>query len=357
MCLNELAQVGDAFISCYIHEIPSFIETKLVKAYAALHSSLPFFKVFRSIDHASCYVAERKDHPSTVLVFKIRNRQVEVLNEMIEIEPQEIRRFAYYIFGRFDKVDIINFKALQTTADHFGFPVQRYNSKDTYVITLPGTPQEYADSLGKSTRAYIRKKMNRVLLDFPSFTSRFFINEEIDEDLVRKIIKFSENKINANGVKLSHDVEQILALVKMCGFVSVLLINGRVCAGWISYQIDSNYFGAVTGYDPQYEKHGVGNICMHLTICESILRGGAKYDLGGGMFEYKHRMLAKTCSMDALNIYRSYSKMLVNFDTVAKSAAAGYVGLLKKVLHKNKQKPWAKCVFDCFYFFRNKLAK
>jgi CelD/BcsL family acetyltransferase involved in cellulose biosynthesis len=199
--------------------------------------------------------------------------------------------------------------------------------------------------------------MSRVLRDFPSFTSRFFINEQIDEDLIRKIIKFSENKINANGVKLFHDVGQILALAKMCGFVSVLLINGRVCAGLVSYQIDSNYFGAITGYDPQYGKHGVGKICFHLTICESILRGGAKYDLGGGLFAYKQRMLAQTCSMDELNIYRSYGKMLVNFDMVAKAAAAGYVSLLKKVLHKNRQKAWAKCVFECFYFFRNKLAK
>jgi hypothetical protein len=357
MYLNELSQVGDALISCYMHEIPSFIETELVKAYATLHSSLPFFKVFRSIEHASCYISERKGHPSTVLLFTIRNRQVEVLNEMIEIEAQEIRRFACYIFGRFDKVDSISFKALQTTADDFGFPTQKYNSKDTYVITLPRTSQEYTGSLGKSMRADIRRRIKRVLRDFPSFTSRFFVNEQIDEDVIRKIVKFSENKINAHSVKLSHDVGQILALAKMCGFVSVLLINGRVCAGLISYQIGANYFGSITGYDPQYEKHGLGKICFHLAICESILRGGAKYDLGGGMFEYKKRMLAKTRSMDELNIYRSYSKMLVNFGMVAKAAAAGYVGLLKKVVHKNKQKSWAKFVFECFYYFRNKVAK
>jgi hypothetical protein len=358
MCFNESYRAGDASVSCYMYEIPSFIEAELVKAYATFHSSMPFFKFCRSIDNVSCYVSSREGHPSTILLFAFHDKRVEVLNEMIEVEPQEIHRFASYIFQTFNKVDSIGFKALKTTTtDHLGFPVQQYRSKDTYVIALPETPQEYTGSLGKSTRARLLNEMNRFRRDFPSFTARFFVNEEVDESHIRDIIRFSENKINANGMKVSHDVEQILALARMCGFVGVLSINGRVCAGWINYQIGANYFGVVTGYDPQYEKYSIGKLCTYLTVCECIRRGGDKYYLGGGAFDYKQRMLGNVLSMDELNIYRSYGKMLMHLDVVAKAFVAAQVVRLKNVLHRHKQKIWAKSVFGCFYFFRNKLAQ
>jgi hypothetical protein len=354
---NELMQAGEASISCYIDEIPPFVEAELVKAYDTLHSSLPFFKVFRSLDHVSCYVARRDGHPATVLLFTCRNGRVDVLNEMIEIEQSELDRFVRYIFTKFERVDVISFKALKTATENFCFPVQKHNSKDTYVVALPGTPEEYTASIGKNTRADIRQQTNRIRRDFPSFAWRFFVNEDIDEKHVREIVKFSENKINAKGVKVSHDVERIMALAKMCGFVSVLLIDGRVCAGSINYLVGTSCFGDVTGYDPQYEKYGFGKLCLHETISETIMRGGTKFYLGGGVFDFKQRMLGTLLCMDELHIYRSYAKMLVHFDRTAGAAIAACVGRLKKMLHRHKKKAWAKFVFSSFHLLKNKLAK
>lgn len=357
MSSNESVQAGDTSISCYIHEIPPFIEAELLNSYETLDSSLPFFKVFRSLDRANCYVARRPGHRNTVLIFTCRNRQVEVLNEMIEIEQSEVHRFASYIFATFQQVDIISFKAVKTTTHKFGFPIQRHESKDTYVIALPATPEAYTDSLGKHTRADIRQKTNKVRREFPTFVSKFFVDEEIDEQHVREILALSENKINAKGVKLSHDVERVIALAKMCGFVNVLTIDGRICAGSVNYRIGSSYVGGITGYDPEYEKYGLGRVCVHQSICESIARGGKKYYLGGGAFEFKQRLLGVPLSMDELNIYRSYSRMLLNLHRAAKVLVAGRVLHLKKALHMNKEKAWAKFVFKSFHFVRNKMAK
>lgn len=357
MKMNELAEAGETSISCYLNEIPSFIETELVKSYETLHSSLAFFRTFRSIEDVSCYVRQRKGHPKTVLLFAFRNKRIDVLNEMIEIEQSEVDCFARYIFTRFEQVDIISFKALKTNVNESDFPVQRHSSKDTYVVALPRTPEEYTESIAKSTRADIRRQSRNVVRDFPSFTSEFFVDEDVREEHIREIIAFSENKISSKGVKISHDVERITKLAKACGFVHILTINGRICSGSVNYRVGSSYFGDVTGYDPEYEKYALGKLGAYHTICECIARGGTRFYLGGGVFEFKSKMAGVVLSMDELQVYRSHAKMLVHFDRVARTFVVRCVGDFKKLLHRNKQKIWAKLVFKSFYFLSNKLAK
>ena len=357
MNLSELVKAGEASISCYLDEIPPFVEQELVNSYETLHASLPFFRTYRSIEGANCYVARKNGHPPTVLLFTFHKRRVEVLNEMVEVEQAEVERFADYIFSNFRQVDIIRFKALKTTVHESGFPVQRHYSKDTFVIALPATPEEYTESIAKSIRADIRRQTRNVARDFPSVTTEFFVDGDVREEHIREIIGFSERKINAKGVKFSHDVERIIALARMCGFVSVLLIDGRVCAGSVAYRVGSSYFGDVTGYDPAYEKYALGKLIIHQTICESIVRGGTKYYLGGGVFEFKNKMAGALLSMDELQIYRSRVKMLVNVDRVVGTLIAAGVGRLKRLLHQRKQEAWARLVFKSFYFFSNKLAK
>jgi hypothetical protein len=357
MSSSETVQPGEMSISCYIDEIPPFIETELARLYGTLHSSLPFFKVFRSTEHVSCYVATRDGEPVIIILFIYRNRRIDVLNEMIEIEQGEVDRFTRHIFMKFPKADIISFKALKTDAYRFSFPMQKYNSKDTYVIPLPDTPQEYTASMGKSTRTSIRYQTNSVMRNYPSLTTKFYVNQDIDEKCVREIIRFSEHRIKTKVVGFNHNEERIIRLVRMCGFVCVLMIDGRVCAGSINYRVGSSYFGEVIGHDIQYEKFGLGKLVLYQTICESIVRGGRRFFLGGGVFDFKSRMLGVQLSMDELQIYRSYGKLILNADRAAKTIVTAYVRQLKSWLHRNKKTLLSQLVFKYFYFFKGKIAK
>ena len=357
MNTRDFTHDTEASVSCYMHEIPSFVEKELIRLYDTLHSSLAFFRVFRSLMHVNCYVAGRPGRPHTILLFHCDGRQVNVLNEMIEIDQFALERFTRYIFARFANVDLISFKAVKTARTGFGFPMQEYESKSTYVITLPSVPEDYTASIGKSTRAGLRHQMNNVVRDFSTFESRFFVNDDISEQHVRDIIRFSENKIGSKGIKFAHDVSRIMALVKSCGFVNVFLIDGRVCAGSINYNVGSACFGDVTGYDPAYERYGLGKLCVHETIRESIRRGARKFYLGGGAFDFKTRMLGVPLRMDEVTIYRSYATMVRNVDRVLKAAVMGHIAYLKTVLHRHKNKIWARYAFKSFYFFRNKLVK
>jgi hypothetical protein len=341
-------------VTCHLGQIPPGVEEALVTSYASLHSSLAFFKVFRSIENASCYLAHSAGAPSTVLLFTFSGRRIDVVNEMIEVGEAEMARFVTYVFAHFPQIDVISFKAVKTAIRELGLPVQQYPAKGSYVVTLPATPDAYKARIGKSTRASINQGLNGIRRHFPSFQSRFFVNDDIDEEHIRAIVALSEQKINAGDAVFFYDVARLARLARLCGFVHVILIDGRICAGSVNYQVGTSFFGDAMGYDPQYEKFGLGKLCVFLTICESIVRGGTRFYLGGGVFAFKERLLGVPFYMDEVHIYRSPIKLLRNIDHAIRAAIAAATRSAKQLLHQRKRAAWARLVFKAFYLLQRR---
>jgi len=347
MHASALSSPADS-ITCHVGQIPAGVEEALVTTYASLHSSLAFFRVFRSIEGASCYLARCAGAPSTVLLFTFSGHRIDVINEMIEIGQAEMTRFVAYVFAHFPQIDVISFKALKTPARELSFPVQQYRAKGSYVITLPATPEAYTARIGKSTRASIHQGRNGIRRHFPSFQSRFFINEDIDEDHIRAIVALSERKINAGDAVFFYDVARLVRLARLCGFVHVILIDGRICAGSVNYQVGTSFFGDAMGYDPQYEKFGLGKLCVYLTICESIVRGGTRFYLGGGVFAFKERLLGVPFDMDEVHVYRSSAKLLRHIGHAIGVTLAAALRSAKHRVHQHKHTRWARLVVKSF---------
>ena len=341
-------------VTCHVGQLPADVEEALVTTYASLHSSLAFFKVFRSIENASCYLAHSAGAPSTVLLFTFNGRRIDVINEMIEVPQAEMARFVAYVFAHFPQIDVISFKAIKTAAGELGFPVQQYPAKGSYVVTLPATPDAYKAGIGKSTRASINQGLNGIRRHFPSFESRFFVNDDIDVDHIRAIVALSEQKINAGDAVFFYDVARLARLARLCGFVHVILIDGRICAGSVNYRVGASFFGDAMGYDPQYEKFGLGKLCVFLTICESIVRGGTRFYLGGGVFAFKERLLGVPFYMDEVHLYRSPVKLLRNIDHAIGAMIAAATRSAKQLLHQHKGETWARLVFKAFYLVQRR---
>ena len=353
MHASALSSPADS-ITCHVGQVPAGVEEALVTTYASLHSSLAFFTVFRSIEDASCYLARSAGASSTVLLFTFSGHRIDVINEMIEIGQAEMTRFVAYVFTHFPQIDVISFKALKTPARALPFPVQQYRAKSSYVITLPATPEAYTARIGKSTRASIHQGRNGIRRHFPSFQSLFFVNDEIDEDHIRAIVALSERKINAGDAVFFYDVARLVRLARRCGFVHVILIDGRLCAGSVNYQVGTSFFGDAMGYDPQYEKFGLGKLCVYLTICESIVRGGTRFYLGGGVFAFKERLLGVPFDMDEVHIYRSSAKQLRHIGHATGVALAAAMRSAKHLVHRHKQAPWARLVSRAFYLLQRR---
>jgi uncharacterized protein (DUF1697 family) len=325
-------QSEEITVACHEREIPSFVESELERLYGHIYSSLAFFRLFKPPHNVSTYVARRGGRATAVLVFRCENGKVEVFNEMIRIDEEEIGRFAEYIFARFPSVSVISFQAIQTAVQTLPFPCQQYNEKEEFAIMLPATPDEYTASLGKATRSNIKRYTRRLAQNFPSFTHRTYENEEVDEQHVRDIINISKVRMTGKKKKFSVDetmTEGLVRLAKACGFVNVVMVDDRLCAGSISYRIGSNYFAFVNAHDAEFDSYWLGTLCYYFTICESILRGGKQLHMGWGRYDYKSRLLGVQQDFDSLVIYRSYAHVILNCGSVVKTAVKGHLRRLK----------------------------
>jgi len=348
MPLREAAANDDVTISCHINAIPASVEPELDRIYGHNHSSLPFFRIFcDAADEVSTYVVRRGAAARVILLFRVNRGVAQVLNQMIRIEHAEVLRFARYVFEHFGSVWAINFRAVQTDLQDLPFPFQRHNSQERFPVALPATPEEYTKRLGRSTRDAIKRYRKKLLEDFPSFSCRFYVNEEIDEQDVHAIIDLSAARIASKNKRFgiaAAERTRIIGLAKLRGFVCVIRINGRVCAGTVNFRVGNAYFLEVIAHDPAYNDYRLGTICCYMTLCECIARGGIKYDFGGGRNHYKVKFLGVQQDMERVEIYRSRKYLALKGARVGKTFVDGYVRRLKLWLLAHENSPVARLV-------------
>lgn len=355
--LNRRIKNEFADVTCYFNEVPAFVEHEIERLYNTLHSSLRFLRIFRTAQDVSTYVARREFERAVILLFQIKGRTVHVLNEMIDLEQKEVERFAAYVFGKLPHVHIISFKAIRTTVNRFAFPVQKHNAKDTYVITLPATPEDYTARLNKTLRNDIRYDQRKIARDHPFFASQFYEKEDIPEQVLKDLIRMSEDRISKKVSDFEHDEQRIMALARQCGFVNALTVNGKVCAGTLSYFIGSGCFQELTARDPAYINYSIGTMTNYLTICEAIRRGMKKFYLGGGRFGYKEKLLGVLTNADHVEIYRSRSCMFLHLGNAARTLAQAYLRLAKVWVHTHKEHAVSKLLTGAFNLYRHQKIR
>lgn len=354
---TEEIQSDGTTVTLHAGGVPAAVEAQLVDLYDTLHASLAFFRIFREARPLHCYVAARDGRALAIFVFVLRHGRIEVLNEMIAVEPRELERFVRHVFRTFPAVGGVGFRAVSADTGNLPFPLQRHAAKETYVIDLPATAQDYTAALGKSTRTAVRYQLNKVARDNPSFTSRFWEREEIDPEHVRAILRMSEVRISGKAHRFTHDSERIVRLARECGFVHGLFIDGRLVAGSVNYRVGAGVFGEAIGQDAAFERYGLGKLTVYLTVCESIARGARKFYLGGGRFDFKSRMLGVRLEMDRIEIYRSYGAMLRHADQAARTAFDGRLRRLKTWLREREDAPAARLVLSAFHRWKNLTHK
>jgi len=349
---NRLNGREDITISCYENDVPVFIEAELDRLYASFHSSLAHFRVYNEGCDTSTYIVRKGDSIVTVFLFQQDGGNVRVINEVLKVDEEEISRFVAYIFANFEAAMVILFNAIQIDIQKIPFPYQCFNHLEDIVVAMPETAKEYVASLGKNTRRNIKRYTKKLHECFPSFRYEVFENDEVDEQAIRDIVNLNrarmagKNKVSAID---ADETERIIILARECGLVSVARINGRVCAGGISFRVGANYFLSVIAHDSAYDNFSLGILCCYLTICECIARGGKEFHFLWGEYEYKYTLLGVKRDLDKLAIYRSYAQMLRKWNVVLNTVFHGYMRQVRLRLHAAKHRgrsfvSWLKVV-------------
>ncbi|MGV8898786.1 MAG: GNAT family N-acetyltransferase [Burkholderiaceae bacterium] len=326
-------------ISCYENDIPAFVDVEMNRIYGSLYASLAQFRVYSDGRDTSTYIVRKAGRAITVFLFQHHGGNVQVVNQVIKVDEEDISRFAAYIFASFESAKVISFKAIQTNLRKIPFCYQRSNYREDIVLNLPDTEEEYIARLDGNTRRNIHHYAKKLLHSFPTICFDVFAKDEIDEQTIRDIINLNRARMADKNKISTIDEDETLRIIRLateCGFVGVIRIDGRVCAGSISFSAGSNYFFSVIAHDPLYDDYCLGILCCYSTICECIARDGKEFHFQWGECKYKYTLLGIKRDLDNVAIFRSRVQMLRNIEMVLTAACWGYVRQLMSWLHNKK---------------------
>jgi hypothetical protein len=322
--------------------VPAFAGPAIDRLYAHLYCSPSYFEMAREIDGASTYLAWRGDGPAAVLLYKRTNSEITVISDYVAVDAHEIHRFADYMFGRFESVNVISFRKLHADLRKPGYPSHAVNCIEDLIITPPATVREYEDALGKNMRRNIKRYSNALLKNFPSFRYQVYLGAEISEQHIRDIVELSCTRMKSKNVEPRFNEEEtqwIIGFAKQCGLVGVATIDGKICAGTIAFRMGDNYFMHVNAHSVELNEYSLGILCCYRTICECITRGAKRIHLLQGRFGYKYRLLAQRKDFFHLDIYRDRVQFIAHVKRVLRKEFNGRLWLAKQwLLHDIERK-------------------
>jgi hypothetical protein len=313
-------------ILCYENEVPSYVEAEIERIYGNFFSTLEQFRESGRIENAHTFVVFQGEKISTIFLFRIEQNAARVLNEVIKVSQSEVDLFSNYIFATYGSVDIILFHAVDTDVTPSHRPYQRINCLEDIVLTLPRITDDYFNSLGKSTRKTIKGYKNKLTRDFPSFQNTTYVKEEADEKLIRAIIEFNRARMLSTGKVSAFDenaVKHIIHFVHVYGMLCVATIDGKICAGSISYRVGENYFMHVSAHDSKYDHYRLGVLFRYMTICECIRRGGRECHFLWGRQEFKFSLLGIQRDLHDLVLYRSRARLVLQSSMALQTRVKG----------------------------------
>jgi hypothetical protein len=337
---DQAASEGEVSISWY-DGVPPSLEAELVRLYQHMNSSLCHYAVARRARHAQAYVAHRGGHPLAIFLFEREGSGIIVFNEMMQLAPEEIERFAQALFSRFPSVARISFSKIGTNSGALSLPWQQYGQAEDIVASLPETADAYLSRLGSKLRHNIRHQMKAICADFPGFSFETHENGAIVDSHVAGLIDLKKANMDDKRIKFGITPEEaawMIECAKTNGLLVVALFDGKICGGSLSFRLGDHYFSHLNGYDPRFAKYSLGMLCCYLAIKEQIQRGAKEAHLLWGRNPYKFKLLGVARDVVNLDIYRSRIRYCRHINRVVRNALDNFAAQQKQVLLENEQR-------------------
>jgi len=303
---------GCVTISDFENDFPDELEHLLEGLYHSPFATLAHHRHYCDLRHGThAYVARGgKEGVLAALLWQCDGRIARVLNEQIGLPQDEVSRFAHHVFSTHRNIDVIEFHAVHAEGSQrpeLPFPCQHFDCAEDIVLRLPDSVDAYRASLGKSTRSYLSRYMNKLRREHPDMRHEVLEQDDIGEERVRRIVELNHARMQrrhrASYIDES-EVARLLELVRRYGLLSQVVIGGEVRAGAIELRLGDHYFLQVLAHDSAFNDYGLGTLCCYLAICECIARAGEEYHFLWGRYPYKTRLLGRQRKLQHIALYR-----------------------------------------------------
>lgn len=314
-------------LAIHARQVPDFAEAALPDLYGNIFSTLALFRAYGwQPGQTHTYVARHDGRLEDILLYDIDHGVARVKNEGMTLDAARLERFAAYLFAEHAELDAIALRAIEADTHGLRRAHRRDRFSEDFVVDLPATASEFAEKLGRKTRANLRYYGNKLARDYPGY--RFEVREAsaMDAGLVRALIGFKLIRLGEKGVRSLFDAAEIdatLAIAREHGLLGLIWLGEELVAGALVYRAGNGYSLNFQAYDTRYDEYRLGLLCCHQTMLACIERGGGQFHFLWGRSEHKYRLGAQARAIHNLTLYRSKWLALRRPGLVAATAFEG----------------------------------
>jgi hypothetical protein len=299
----RLPQHGaEVFIDCSLEEFAA----ELSGRYGSFFSTSEYFAMYA---HPPNYNACVLEAPRHAILFSVDGHTADLLNRLIDIEPEALERAAAAIFAALPHVHRIlteiKFPAAEVRRSH-----RVTQTSEDMVVDLPADADAYHDQIGNTTRKHLRQYGNKLRREYPGFELRRLERDEISMALVEQTVAWTNERVRAKGDVSVYEedprkVERLWRLLQPYGLALCGSIDDDLVAAQLILHVGRDTWIHTVGFDSRYERIHLGLLMTYYSILESIERGCRRTHMLFGTPVYKQRLGAKPVTARLVSLFRS----------------------------------------------------
>ena len=321
----------------YEKEIPPFVEKQLETLYQSIYCSVARIRLYEPVNDLMTFIATAGSEIKILILFRINGEVVKVVNQQVRFSKDDLSYFSHQIFAKYATINRIDFYALDCSIDSsaFGFLYQQVPEVEENVIVLPANTEKYLQMLSSKTRNGIIKSIKKTISTYPSYCFDVFEHDQITLDHIKILARLADLRMEFKH-RCSYfrpgAIETLARLAQTHGYLSIITINGEICAANLCFIVGTRHFGHVIAHDPCYNAYSLGLQINLQTIMYGISRGAKEFWMMGGGAQEKSRFQAHSVVLNSIFIYRSKKSALRHWPTYIRIEKKKTAFLMKKAL-------------------------
>ena len=285
---------------------PEDFAAELGSRYGSYFSTPEYFALYTAPGNYSACVLEEPRH---VILFSVHGHTADILNRLVDIEPEALGRAAAAIFAAQPSIRRLRAE-IKYPAERLRGSCRVTSSSEDMVVELPADADAYHGQIGNTTRKHLRQYSNKLHREHPSFELRRLKKTDISLDLVRQTVQWTNERVRAKGDVSVYqaDPSKIMPVwellqrygLALCGYIDDELVAAQLilCVG------DDTWIHTV-GFDSRYERVHLGLLMTYFSVLASIEHGCRRTHMLFGTPIYKQRLGAKPVTAYGVSLFRS----------------------------------------------------
>lgn len=243
------------------------------------------------------------------IYFYISGKTIEVMGALSNYTNNEITDFCNWLFVNYPNF-MISWGGFYYEFKHPQYKIHKTAIVSDIILDLPNNEDGYLKKLNQTTRKHVLYYQRRIIRDCPNVKMKVYQNNEINIQLVEKIVYYNHLRMNSKNISSDLDQDFIKSIYQMClkhGIIHTIELDNRLIAATINIQIEKHAHLAVISHDPEYNKYNPGQVALYNTIIDCINQNCERFHFLWDMSDYKKRFGGRLVELYYYHIFEKGS--------------------------------------------------